>query len=103
MIFLFVALPLVVAGILPLVGRISKKVLPDILVNGVLGALLALAAFQGRSLISQGPAVETFTWLGEPMSLRLALDGFSLLMLFTVTLVGLCITLFSINYMDHYG
>jgi multicomponent Na+:H+ antiporter subunit D len=103
LIFLFVALPLVVAGILPLVGRISKKVLPDILTNGVLAALLALAVLQGRSLISRGPAVETFSWLGEPMSVRLALDGFSLLMLFTVMLVGLCITLFSVNYMDHYG
>jgi multicomponent Na+:H+ antiporter subunit D len=103
LIFLFVALPLVVAGILPLIGKISKKVLPDILTNGVLAALLALALFQGRGLIGQGPVVETFTWFGEPLSLRLALDGFSLLMLITVTLVGLCITLFSINYMDHYG
>lgn len=103
MIFLFVALPLVVAGILPLIGKISKKVLPDILANGVFAALLALAFFQGRSLISQGPAVEKFAWLGEPMSVRLTLDGFSLLMLFTITLVGLCISLFSINYMDHYG
>ena len=103
MIFLFVALPLVVAGILPLVGKVSKKVLPDILANGVLAALLALAVVQGRSLISGGPDIETFTWLGEPLTLRLALDGFSLLMLVTVALVGFCITLYSINYMDHYG
>jgi multicomponent Na+:H+ antiporter subunit D len=102
-IFLFVAIPLVVAGILPLVGKVSKKVLPDILANGTLAALLALAVFQGRSLISRGPDIETFTWLGEPLTLRLALDGFSLLMLVTVALVGFCITLYSINYMDHYG
>ena len=103
MIFLFVAIPLVVAGILPLVGKVSKKVLPDILANGVLAALLALAVVQGRSLISGGPDIETFTWLGEPLTLRLALDGFSLLMLVTIALVGLCITLYSVNYMDHYG
>jgi hypothetical protein len=54
LIFLFVAIPLVVAGILPLVGRVSKKVLPDILANGVLAALLALAVVQGRRLISGG-------------------------------------------------
>ena len=103
MIFLFVALPLVVAGILPLIGKISRKVLPDILTSGVFIGLLALALFQGRSLISQGPVVEKFTWLGEPLSIRLALDGFSLLMLLTITLVGFCIALFSIDYMDHYG
>ncbi len=103
MIFLFVAIPLVVAGILPLVGKVSKKVLPDILANGVLAALLALAVVQGRSLISRGPDIETFTWLGEPLTLRLALDGFSLLMLVTIALVGLCITLYSVDYMDHYG
>jgi multicomponent Na+:H+ antiporter subunit D len=103
LIFLFVAIPLVVAGILPLVGKVSKKVLPDILANGVLAALLALSVVQGRSLISRGPDIETFTWLGEPLTLRLALDGFSLLMLVTIALVGLCITLYSVNYMDHYG
>jgi multicomponent Na+:H+ antiporter subunit D len=31
------------------------------------------------------------------------LDGFSLFMLFVVSLVGLAICLFSIDYMDHYG
>jgi multicomponent Na+:H+ antiporter subunit D len=102
-IFLFVALPLVVAGVLPLIGKISRKVLPDILANGVFAALLALAIFHGRALISHGPVLEKFAWLGEPLSVRLVLDGFSLLMLFTITLVGLCISLFSINYMDHYG
>jgi multicomponent Na+:H+ antiporter subunit D len=103
LIFLFVALPLVVAGLLPLVGKVSRKVLPDILANGVFAVLLALAVLHGRSLISQGPVVENYVWLGEPLSIRLVLDGFSLLMLFTVTLVGLCISLFSINYMDRYG
>jgi multicomponent Na+:H+ antiporter subunit D len=103
LVFLFVALPLVVAGILPLVGKISKKVLPDILTNAVLLALLALAFFQGRSLIGQGPAVEQFSWFGESLNVHLVLDGFSLFMLFTISLVGFCISLFSINYMDHYG
>lgn len=103
MVFLFIALPLVVAGILPLIGKISKKILPDILANAVFVVLLALALFQGRALISHGPSLQQFSWLGEPLNIRLMLDGFSLLMLLTVSLVSLCIMLFSINYMDHYG
>ena len=47
MIFLFIALPLVVAGILPLVGKISRKVLPDVFANGVLLFLLVNAAVAG--------------------------------------------------------
>ena len=103
MIFLFIALPLVVAGLLPLIGKISKKALPDILANGVFLVLLVYAGIVGKSLISQGGIVQQLVWLGEPVNIHLALDGFSLFMLFTVTLVGLCVCLYSINYMEHYG
>ena len=103
MAFLFIALPLVVAGILPLVGKISKKVLPDLLANSVFIILLALVFFEGRGLVGQGPAILQLSWLGEPINIRLMLDGFSLFMLFAVSLVGFAISLFSIDYMDHYG
>lgn len=103
MAFLFVALPLVVAGILPLVGKISKKVLPDLLANAVFVILLAVVFFEGRSLAGQGAAIQQLFWLGEPLNVKLMLDGFSLFMLFAVTLVGFAISLFSIDYMDHYG
>jgi multicomponent Na+:H+ antiporter subunit D len=102
-VFLFVALPLVVAGLLPLVGRISKKILPDLLANSVLVVLLALAVIYGRSLILGGPAVEQLSWMTDSPNVRLMLDGLSLLMLAVVSLVGLCICLFSIDYMDRYG
>ena len=38
--FLFIAVPLLVAGLLPLVGKASRQVLPDVLANCVLGFFL---------------------------------------------------------------
>lgn len=103
MIILFVALPLVVAAILPLVGRISRRVVPDLAANATLLFLLVYALAVGRPLVAGGPALQQLTWLGESVNLRLALDAFSLLMLVTISLVGLAAGLFSINYMEHYG
>jgi len=103
LIFLYVGLPLIVAAILPLVGRLSKKFLPDILGNGVFLFLFAYAVTGGRSLIGAGPLTRTLNWFGEPLGIQLALDGFSLFMLATVALISLCVGLFSIDYMEHYG
>jgi len=103
LIILFIALPLVVAGILPLAGKISRRVLPDILANVSLLFLFVYAAVAGRPLIAGGPVLQQLSWLGEPVAIRLALDGFSLLMLLAVSLVGLAVSLFSIDYMEHYG
>jgi len=103
LIILFVVLPLIVAGILPLVGKVSRRVLPDLLANATLLALLVFAAVAGRPLIAGGPVLQQLSWLGEAVNLRLALDGFSLLMLLAVSLVGLAASLFSIDYMEHYG
>lgn len=103
MIILFVVLPLVVAGILPLVGKVSRRVLPDLLANATLLFLLVYAAVAGRALVAGGPVLQQAAWLGEAVNIRLALDGFSLLMLVAVSLVGLAASLFSIDYMEHYG
>jgi len=103
LIILFVALPLVVAGVLPVIGRLSRRVVPDLLANAALLFLVVYAAAAGRPLIGNGPVVQQFALLGETVNLRLALDGFSLLMLFAVSLVGLCVSLFSIDYMERYG
>ncbi len=103
MIILFVALPLVVAGILPLIGKISRRVLPDLLANGTLLFLLVYAVAVGRPMASGGPVLQQLSWLGEAVNLRLALDGFSLFMLLAVTLVSLGVSLFSIDYMERYG
>jgi formate hydrogenlyase subunit 3/multisubunit Na+/H+ antiporter MnhD subunit len=101
LIILFVVLPLIVAGILPLVGKVSRRVLPDVLANATLLALLAGAAVYGRSLIAGGPVLQQLAWLGEAVDIRLALDGFSLFMLLAIALVGLAASLFSIDYMEH--
>ncbi|MHB8095613.1 MAG: complex I subunit 5 family protein [Candidatus Aminicenantales bacterium] len=102
MIFLFIALPLFVAGILPLAGKLSKRVLPDVLANAVLLFLLVQAVVTGRQ-VAGGSFVQHFSWLGEPVNISLAVDGFSLFMLFTVALVSLAAAIFSIDYMEHYG
>jgi multicomponent Na+:H+ antiporter subunit D len=103
LIFLFIGLPLVVAAVLPLIGKISRKFLPDLLSNAVFLFLLVLAVTSGRQMISRGPVLKQLTWLGEPVSIRVAVDAFSLFMLMAISLVTLCVGLFSINYMDHYG
>ena len=103
MIFLFIGLPLVVAALLPLIGKISRKFLPDLLSNAVFLFLLVLAVTGGRQMISQGPVLTRLNWFGEPVSIQVAVDGFSLFMLLAISLVTLCVGLFSIDYMDHYG
>ncbi len=103
MIFLFIGLPLLVAAVLPLIGKVSKKILPDLLTNAVFLFLFVLAVTSGRQMISQGPVLKQLNWLGEPINIQVAVDGFSLFMLMAIALVTLCVGLFSINYMDHYG
>ena len=104
MIFLYIGLPLLVAALLPLVGKVSKRVLPDLLANGVFLVLLVLAVTSGRRLIGRGPRPPAvpLAGRGRPAS-RVALDGFSLFMLMAIALVTLCVGLYSINYMEHYG
>jgi multicomponent Na+:H+ antiporter subunit D len=103
LIFLYIGLPLLVAALLPLVGKISKRFLPDLLANGVFLTLLVLAVTSGRRLIGAGPVLQQFRWMGEDTGIALAVDGFSLFMLMTIALVTLCVGLYSINYMEHYG
>jgi multicomponent Na+:H+ antiporter subunit D len=103
LIFLFIGLPLAIAAVLPLVGRISKRLLPDLVSNAAFLFLLVYAVTAGRSMVSQGPLVRQLHWLGEPVGIRLAVDGFSLFMIMVVSLVTFCVGLFSIDYMEHYG
>jgi multicomponent Na+:H+ antiporter subunit D len=103
LIFLYIGLPLAVAAVLPLTGKASKKVLPDLLSNAVLAGLLVYAATGARALLAQGPIVQQVRWFGDAVNIRIALDGFSLFMLMAIQLVSLCVALYSINYMEHYG
>jgi multicomponent Na+:H+ antiporter subunit D len=101
--FLFIGVPLVLASIMPLIGKISKRVLPDLLTNLALLFLLVYSLTFGRHMLAGGSSIQQLFWFGEPIHIILALDGFSLFMLFTVSLVGLCVSLFSVDYMEHYG
>ncbi len=103
MIFLYIGLPLIVAAVLPLVGKASKRVLPDVLANGVFLFLFAYAVTGARGLLAGGALRQTFTWFGEPLGITVAVDGFSLFMLTVIALVSACVGLYSINYMEHYG
>lgn len=103
MIILFIALPLIVAGLLPLAGKISRRVLPDILANATLLFLLVWAGVAARPMISHGPFISQISWFGEAVNLKLALDGFSLLIILVISLVGLLVSIFSVDYMEHYS
>ena len=103
MIFLYIALPLAVAAVLPLVGKVSKKFLPDLMANAVFFLLLVYAVTGGRQLIGEGPFLQKLNWLGESFNIQVAVDGFSQFMLMVIALICLAVGLFSINYMDHYG
>ncbi len=103
MIILFVALPLVVAGLLPLIGKLSRRFLPDLLANAVLLFMLVWTVVAVRPLVGAGPVLQQLTWFGEQVNLKLVVDGFSAFMLFAVSLVGLGVCVFSVDYMEHYG
>ena len=103
LIVLFLFLLLALAAVLPLVGRLSKRVLPDILANAVFFVLVVNAFVLGRRLPAGEPLVHQVTWFGEPLGLRMAIDGFSLFLLLAVALVSLCVGLYSISYMEHFG
>jgi len=103
MIFLFIIVPLLLAGLLPLLGKVSRRFLPDLLASAAMLFLLVVAVVSARPLIAGGGVVQQAFWFGAPLNIRLLLDGFSLFMLFTISLVSLAVTLYSINYMEHYG
>jgi multicomponent Na+:H+ antiporter subunit D len=90
------------AALMPLVSRLWKG-LPDILGTLTMAALLALSLSQIR-LISAGHRI---LWdaaaIGLPLKAGLMLDGFSLLLLLTISLISLFACIYSINYMEHYG
>jgi multicomponent Na+:H+ antiporter subunit D len=103
MLFLFIIVPLLLAGLLPLLGKLSKRVLPDLLASAAMLFLLVLSVVSAKPLIAGGGIIQQAFWFGAPLNIRLLLDGFSLFMLFTISLVSFAVTVYSINYMDHYG
>jgi len=103
MIFPFIAVPLILASVMPLIGRFSKRFLPDALANLAFLFLLVYSLITMRQLSVTGPAVHQLLFLKQVLNISMVIDGFSAFMLFTISLITLCAGLFSINYMEHYG
>jgi len=103
MIFPFIAVPLILASFMPLVGRLSKRFFPDLLANLAFLFLLVYSVIIARQLAVEGPTISQLVFLKHDLNIRMALDGYSAFMLMTISLVTLCAGLFSINYMEHYG
>ncbi len=102
MLILFILVPFALGAILPLIERISRRFLPDLLANlGVL-FLLIYTLTAGQQIVNSHSGYRIFQWFDQPLSINLALDNFSIFMLFTIFLVSLGVTLFSVDYMEHY-
>jgi len=99
----FIVIPLSIAALLPLIGKFSKKLIPDLLTNAALAFLLLNSILLVKPILNQEAIIQNVNWFGEKINLQVALDGFNLFMLFTISLVSLCISLFSIDYLEHYG
>jgi len=102
MLLLYIAIPLVVAALMPLLSRIWRG-LPDVLGSLTMAALLGLGLSQLPTVYGGGSLAWEAGQGGLPIRMALMLDGFSLLMLVTISLVSLFACIFSISYMEHYG
>jgi multicomponent Na+:H+ antiporter subunit D len=101
--FIFIAIPLFVAAIMPLVGKISKRVLPDILANLTFLFMACYTVFAGRNIIASGPVLSQISWFGEHTGITMSMDSLSLLMLLMIAIVSLAVSIYSIGYMEKYG
>jgi multicomponent Na+:H+ antiporter subunit D len=102
MLLLYIAIPLAVAGFLPILSRLWKG-LPDILGSLTMAVLLGMGLSQIPAVAGGGSVLWQAGDTGLPLRIGLMLDGFSLLILVTIALVSLFACIFSVNYMEHYG
>ncbi|MCK5526717.1 MAG: monovalent cation/H+ antiporter subunit D, partial [Candidatus Latescibacteria bacterium] len=93
---LFVAIPLGVAFVIPMVSR-KVRWFPDVFGNLTMLCLLMMAvATRGQQTIYHMGGWNT------PIGIDLRLDGLTTLMLITINAIGLAATLFSVQYMRLY-
>ena len=93
---LFIAVPLVVAFLLPLFGR-KGKAAATVLANLVTISLLAFAV----ASIGKTEVYEVGKW-SIPLGINLVLDGLSSLLLLAISVVSAAAMLFSARYMEQY-
>jgi multicomponent Na+:H+ antiporter subunit D len=92
----FVAVPLVVAFVLPLLGKALKS-LATVVANVVTISLLVLAVLS----VGQSRVYEVGGW-SIPLGINLVLDGLSSLMLLAIGVVSSAAMLFGTRYMEQY-
>ncbi|MHC4157206.1 MAG: complex I subunit 5 family protein [Planctomycetota bacterium] len=96
---LFVAIPLVAAFLLPILGGFGRKgkVVATVLANAATISLLILACLS----IGQSRLYEVGRW-SIPLGINMVLDGLSSLVLLAVGIVSAAAMLFSVRYMEQY-
>lgn len=97
---LFVAIPLGMAFFIPMIGRKKPRVC-DTLANLTTLALFLMAL----SVIGKEGVYWMGGWAifkGVPLGISLVLDGVSVFMLVTITLVSFLVTIYAIQYMDRF-
>ncbi|MGD2094881.1 MAG: proton-conducting transporter membrane subunit [Phycisphaerales bacterium] len=93
---LFIAIPLVMAFLLPIFGR-KGKVAATFIANLTTVLLLVLAI----GSIGKSGAYEVGKW-SIPLGINLVLDGLSSLLLLAISVVSAAAMLFSVRYMEQY-
>ena len=93
---LFVAIPLVTAFLLPMFSE-KKKAAATFLANLAVLALLVMAVMS----IGHSEVYKVGKW-PIPLGINLVLDGLSILMLLTISVVSFAAMLFSAKYMEQY-
>jgi len=98
---LFVAIPLGAAFLMPILGKLWKR-LPDVLGNLTTLSLfaLSLAAINENFAVYKVGGWEPVE--GVPIGIYMVADGLTVLMLVIINLIVLLATIYSINYMDRY-
>jgi multicomponent Na+:H+ antiporter subunit D len=97
---LFVVIPLATAAVVAILNRVWERS-GDVLVNIANAALLGLSL----GLISPILRVGRLSYnLGDisPLGIHFTIDGLSLLMLVTISIICFAASLFSVNYMERY-
>jgi multicomponent Na+:H+ antiporter subunit D len=96
---MFVAVPLVTAFLLPIIGSFGKKgkAASTLLANAAIISLLVLAIFT----IGESEVYQIGNW-SIPLGINLVLDGLSSLLLLAIGVVSTAAMVFSIRYMEQY-
>ena len=98
---LFVAIPLGLAFLMPIVRRLSS-VLPDVLANM---ATLSVAVLSFLMIGSDPLVYQVGGWQpvdGVPIGIYMVVDGLTVLMLLVVNIIGFLASLYSVEYMRKY-